>query len=178
MTPQLLSKSPPVLDTVISLTRPVGYEATEGARFEVRFTKSRGFWSPDAEPFEARFADGQWSTSEIIADDSDATLAALQAVRYDGVLALAMKRIALPHGTVPSAVPWDRLSTAGQTGQKGRLGQLGHLGQSQRLPLTANLFDTVAMKTAVALLKAKRDEIGRTAIGEHVGRGRRKFGGT
>ena len=53
--------------------------ASEGARFEARFSKSRGFLGADAEPFEARFADGAWSTSEIAADDSDATLRALQA---------------------------------------------------------------------------------------------------
>jgi putative DNA primase/helicase len=68
-----------VLDTVISLSRPPGYEATEGARFEVRFTKSRSFWGDDAEPFEARFSDGAWSTSEITSDDSDAALEALRA---------------------------------------------------------------------------------------------------
>src|SRR5271154_6555607 len=73
------SRKEDALDTVISLTRPPGYEASEGARFEVRFTKSRGFWGADAEPFEARFTDGAWSTSEIVADDSDAALAALQA---------------------------------------------------------------------------------------------------
>jgi hypothetical protein len=53
-----------------------GYSATEGARFEVRFTKSRGFWGRDAEPFEARFADGVWTTSEILSDDSDESLRA------------------------------------------------------------------------------------------------------
>jgi RecA-family ATPase len=73
------SRKEDTLDTVISLTRPPGYQANEGARFEVRFSKSRGFYGEDAEPFEARFADGGWSTSEIVADDSDSALAALQA---------------------------------------------------------------------------------------------------
>jgi putative DNA primase/helicase len=73
------SRKEDTLDTVVSLIRPPGYEASEGARFEVRYTKSRGFWGDDAEPFEARFADGVWSTSEIVAEDSDAALAALQA---------------------------------------------------------------------------------------------------
>jgi hypothetical protein len=68
-----------VLDTVVSLSRPPGYSAGEGARFEVRFTKSRGFWGDDAEPFEARFHNGAWTTSEIVSDDSDATLGALRA---------------------------------------------------------------------------------------------------
>jgi hypothetical protein len=70
------SRKEDVLDTVIALSRPPGYVASEGARFEVRFTKSRGFWGSVAEPFEARFVDGAWSTSEIVADDSEAALAA------------------------------------------------------------------------------------------------------
>jgi hypothetical protein len=73
------SRKEDVLDTVLSLSRPPGYSATEGARFEVRFTKSRGFWGEDAEPFEARFADGVWTTSEIVSDDSDEAVNALRA---------------------------------------------------------------------------------------------------
>jgi hypothetical protein len=73
------SRKEDTLDTVISLSRPPGYSPTEGARFEVRFTKSRGFWGRDAEPFEARFADGAWSTSEIVSDDSDESLHAWRA---------------------------------------------------------------------------------------------------
>jgi hypothetical protein len=68
------SRKEDTLDTVISLSRPPGYSPTEGARFEVRFTKSRGFWGRDAEPFEARFANDAWSTSEIVADDSDESM--------------------------------------------------------------------------------------------------------
>ena len=44
----------------------------------MRFTKSRGFWGRDAEPFEARFAEGRWSTAEIVAEDSAEALAALR----------------------------------------------------------------------------------------------------
>jgi hypothetical protein len=73
------SRKEDTLDTVISLSRPPGYSAGEGARFEVRFTKSRGFWGDDAEPFEARFADQKWVTSEIVSDDSDETLATMHA---------------------------------------------------------------------------------------------------
>ena len=73
------SRKEDTLDTVIALARPPGYVASEGARFEVRFTKSRGFYGQDAEPFEARFADGVWSTSQIVADDSDASLATMRA---------------------------------------------------------------------------------------------------
>ena len=73
------SRKEDTLDTVISLSRPPGYSAAEGARFEVRFTKNRGFWGRDAEPFEARFVDGAWTTSEIISDDSDESLHAWRA---------------------------------------------------------------------------------------------------
>jgi len=73
------SRKEDVLDTVASLSRPPGYSANEGARFEVRFTKSRGFFGADAQPFEARFADGKWSATEIIADDSNAAIASLHA---------------------------------------------------------------------------------------------------
>jgi len=75
-----------------------GYEASEGARFEVRFTKSRGFWGSDAEPFEARFADGKWSTSEIVASDSYEALAAMRAER------LTIRQIAERTGLSKSAV--------------------------------------------------------------------------
>jgi putative DNA primase/helicase len=43
-----------VLDTVIQLTLPSDYHASEGARFKVEFTKHRGFWGKDAAPFEAQ----------------------------------------------------------------------------------------------------------------------------
>jgi hypothetical protein len=73
------SKKEDALDTVISLSHPPGYSASEGARFEVRFTKNRGFYGEDAAPFEARFADGKWVTSEIASSDDDDELAALRA---------------------------------------------------------------------------------------------------
>jgi hypothetical protein len=72
------SRKEDTLDTVISLNRPPGYQASEGARFELHFTKSRGFWGDDAEPFEAPFADGNWTTSDVVSDDSDEALAAMQ----------------------------------------------------------------------------------------------------
>jgi hypothetical protein len=99
------SRKDRVLDTVISLSRPPGYVATEGARFEVRFTKSRGFWGDDAEPFEARFVDDGWTTGDIIADDSDAALAAYRA---EG---LSIRQIAGRSGVPRSTV--DRRLKAG-----------------------------------------------------------------
>ena len=58
-----------VLDSVLSLTRPPGYDASMGARFECHFTKSRGFYGPDAEPFEAKFDGDQWTTGPLQAGD-------------------------------------------------------------------------------------------------------------
>jgi putative DNA primase/helicase len=92
------SRKEDVLDSVISLERPPGYVASEGARFEVRFTKSRGFFGQDAEPFEARFADGTWSTCEIVADDTDEAIAAM---RSEGLSIRAIaERTGLPKSTI------------------------------------------------------------------------------
>jgi RecA-family ATPase len=92
------SRKEDTLDTLISLSRPPGYLAIEGARFEVRFTKSRGFWGEQAEPFEAKFADGNWMTSEILADDSDTALFAL---RNEGLSVRDIaERSGLPKSTV------------------------------------------------------------------------------
>lgn len=51
------SRREDVLDTVIALRRPSDYRASEGARFEVHFEKSRGFTGKDAEPFEAQMVE-------------------------------------------------------------------------------------------------------------------------
>jgi putative DNA primase/helicase len=72
------SKKEDVLDTVISLRRPPDYTADQGCRLEVRFTKSRGFHGPDAEPFEARLSGIAWEISEIKAGDDEDTLKTLR----------------------------------------------------------------------------------------------------
>lgn len=72
------SRKEDVLDSVISLKRPVDYDASEGARFEVHFTKSRGFFGDDAAPFEARLIDDRWETGEIVVDDSAETICTLK----------------------------------------------------------------------------------------------------
>jgi putative DNA primase/helicase len=56
------SRKEDVLDTVIALRRPEDYKASEGARFEVHFEKTRGFTGPDAEPFEATLSEAGWDT--------------------------------------------------------------------------------------------------------------------
>lgn len=47
------SKKEDVLDVVVHLRRPEGYEASDGARFMVEFEKSRGIWGDKVSPFEA-----------------------------------------------------------------------------------------------------------------------------
>lgn len=55
------SKREDVMDTVVKLSRPEDYQASQGARFNVEFVKSRGFAGSDAEPFEAHLIDGRWA---------------------------------------------------------------------------------------------------------------------
>lgn len=55
------SRREDVMDTVMKLSRPSDYQASEGARFVVEFTKARGIFGDDAESFEANLKDGAWS---------------------------------------------------------------------------------------------------------------------
>lgn len=71
------SRREDVLDTVVSLRRPEGYEPTQGARFEVHFEKTRGFTGTDAAPFEASLLareDGAitWETADLKQGDKTA----------------------------------------------------------------------------------------------------------
>lgn len=92
------SRKEDVLDSVVSLKRPIDYDASQGARFEVHFTKSRGFFGDDAAPFEARLLDGRWETGEIVQDDSVETIRALK----DGGATVReiAERIGIPRSTV------------------------------------------------------------------------------
>ena len=65
------SKREDVLSQVVQLKRPGDYEAREGARFEVHFTKSRGLVGDAVTPIEVRLAEGPngvgewtWQTME------------------------------------------------------------------------------------------------------------------
>jgi hypothetical protein len=73
------SKKEDVLDTVVSLKRRINYDPSQGARFDVWFTKARGFFGEDAEPFEASLVDGKWAVCEIASDDSTETIRKLKA---------------------------------------------------------------------------------------------------
>src|SRR6476469_10529373 len=53
------------------------YDANQGARFEVYFTKHRGFFGPDAQPFEAKLIEGRWHTCDIQRGSDEETMRAL-----------------------------------------------------------------------------------------------------
>jgi RecA-family ATPase len=78
------SKKEDVLDTSIELSHPDDYEAEEGARFEIRFEKSRGLLGHDVEPFETTLkvtaGRASWTTKGIDAE----TTAKMAAMRADG----------------------------------------------------------------------------------------------
>jgi putative DNA primase/helicase len=73
------SRKEDVLDTVMALRRPPDYSPAQGARFEVHFEKARGFYGPDAEPFEAQLIDRMWKIGPIKSGDDADTLKALHA---------------------------------------------------------------------------------------------------
>ncbi len=92
------SRKEDVLDSVISLKRPPDYDASEGARFEIHFTKSRGFFGDDAAPFEAQLIDGKWRTGEIQSGDDDD---AIRSFRDQGMsLQQIAERTGLPKTTI------------------------------------------------------------------------------
>jgi hypothetical protein len=92
------SRKEDVLDAVVALRRPADYVATQGARFEVHFTKARGFFGEDASPFEARLVDGRWETGELVAGDGDDEIFAL---RNGGATVREIaERLGVPKSTV------------------------------------------------------------------------------
>jgi hypothetical protein len=72
------SRKEDTLDAVIGLRRPPDYLAEQGARFEVHFEKNRGFYGPDAEPFEARLLGDRWAINPVKSGDDLDTLKALR----------------------------------------------------------------------------------------------------
>ncbi len=67
------SKREDVMDTVIALRRPDNYNASQGARFVVQYTKARGFFGAEAEAFEARYEEREgaavWTRSNVVDAD-------------------------------------------------------------------------------------------------------------
>lgn len=75
-----------VLDTVIQLTLPSDYNASQGARFKVEFTKHRGFWGRDAAPFEAHLTAGpDGLPAWTIKDADEAKLERIADMLRDGI---------------------------------------------------------------------------------------------
>jgi putative DNA primase/helicase len=75
------SRREDVLDTVLSLKRPVDYSPDEGARFEVHVEKSRAFSGDASKPFEASLAstgDGRgltWVATDLKPNNLDEAIA-------------------------------------------------------------------------------------------------------
>jgi AAA domain/Homeodomain-like domain len=91
------SRREDVLDTVIALRKPADYQPDQGARFELHFEKSRGFYGDDAKPFEAAFGADGWTTRDL----QDADLARIVALAGDG---LSVREIAEETGISKSRV--------------------------------------------------------------------------
>jgi putative DNA primase/helicase len=111
------SKREDVIDTEITLRRPADYQPTEGARFEVHFTKSRGFSGEDAEPFEAALVGAElgeevWAIRSL-ADVRLARSAALYAEGYS--VREVAKELGVSHATAHRLRP---RSNAGNGGAK------------------------------------------------------------
>jgi AAA domain/Bifunctional DNA primase/polymerase, N-terminal len=83
------SKREDIFNTVIHLKYPDDYEHQQGARFEVHFTKHRGFHGEDAESFEA-----QMTTDEAGADIW--TVKSLADTRADAVAELLKEGRSVP----------------------------------------------------------------------------------
>jgi putative DNA primase/helicase len=58
------SRREDVMDTIMRLARPEDYEAKQGARFIVEYTKARGISGDDVEPFEAMLHPDGWTVRD------------------------------------------------------------------------------------------------------------------
>ncbi len=77
------SKREDILDVSLRLSRPADYQASEGARFEVHFEKSRGLWGKTVESFEARLVSDDrgrtaWTLADLEASTAERVVAAYQ----------------------------------------------------------------------------------------------------
>jgi len=96
------SRREDVLDTVIALKRPKDYEAEDGARFEVHFTKHRGFAGEDAAVIEAKLTtDGLGRSQWEVTDLSDKLATEARELQDDG---LSIREIASQLGVSKSKI--------------------------------------------------------------------------
>jgi hypothetical protein len=91
------SRREDVLDSVLSLRRPDDHEPDQGARFQVHYEKSRGFYGKDAEPFETALGPAGWTTKPL----ADAVADRIIGLSDEG---LAVREIATETGISPSRV--------------------------------------------------------------------------
>jgi putative DNA primase/helicase len=73
-----------ILDTVIQLKRPQNYRQKEGARFEIHFTKARGIFGDDAQPFEAMLLSDNGKFTWTTRDIEDVELEQLKSLLAEG----------------------------------------------------------------------------------------------
>jgi putative DNA primase/helicase len=77
------SRREDVLDSVLGLRRPDDYHAEQGARFEIHFEKSRGFYGDYARAFEARYEErdgaAMWTRTEVADSELTRVVDALRA---------------------------------------------------------------------------------------------------
>ena len=108
------SRREDVLDTVIALRKPADHQPDQGARFELHYEKSRGFYGDDAKPFEAALGAGGWTMRDL----QDADMARVVALSDDG---LSVREIAKETGFGKSRVNrlQDRARALGLMGASG-----------------------------------------------------------
>ena len=80
------SRREDVLDTVITMKRPAGYKAQDGACIEVYFEKNRALYGDDVKPFEARL---ESNTNDDGIKTLSWTCKSLEDSTFDTVCALA-----------------------------------------------------------------------------------------
>jgi len=80
------SRREDVLDTVITMKRPTGYKAQDGACIEVYFEKNRALYGDDVKPFEARL---ESNTNDDGIKTLSWTCKSLEDSTFDTVCALA-----------------------------------------------------------------------------------------
>jgi len=80
------SRREDVLDTVISLSAPPDYNPEEGAKFQVKFTKSRGFYGEEAAPLEVSLiTDMDGSQLWVYSSLQESTLTRVVTLANDGL---------------------------------------------------------------------------------------------
>lgn len=95
------SRKEDVLDTVIALRHPADYQKSEGARFEVHYEKSRGFYGDDAKSFEAQLISDNQSMQWNVKDIDDVRLEQVRLLYGEG---LSMRDIQEETGIPKSTV--------------------------------------------------------------------------